>query len=99
MPKKKEGNSFTTLIETKTQRIGELAVSIKQTQNDLTDKDEALLGDEGFLAELVKGRATRTAERYCIQNGKVRMNSVTPNGNDVSDEIKAIFPKVFENTQ
>ena len=53
--KKKEVNSFTTLIETKTQRIGELAVSIKQTQNDLTDKDEALLGDEGFLAELEKG--------------------------------------------
>ena len=53
--KKKEVNSFTTLIETKTQRIGELAVSIKQTQNDLTDKDEALLGNEGFLAELEKG--------------------------------------------
>ena len=97
--KRKEIDALTASIETETQRIGELAVSIKQTQNDLTDKDEALLGDEGFLAELEKGRVTRTAESYCIQNGKVRMNSGTPNGNDMSDEIKTVFPDFFEKTQ
>ena len=27
------------------------------------------------------------------------MNSGTSNGNDMSDEIKAVFPEVFEKTQ
>ena len=36
---------------------------------------------------------------YCIQNGKVRMNSSTSNGNDMLDEIKAVFQEVFEKTQ
>merc|ERR1719145_414336 len=60
--KKKEIDALTASIETKTQRIGELAVSIVQMQNDLTDTEEALLADKGFLAELEKGCATKTAE-------------------------------------
>ena len=36
---------------------------------------------------------------YCIQNGKLRMNCGTSDGNDMSDEIKAVFPEVFEKTR
>merc|ERR1712048_376920 len=60
--KKKEVNALTASIETKTQRIGELAVAIVQMKDDLSDTEAALLADKGFLAELEKGCATKTAE-------------------------------------
>ena len=53
--KRKEIDALTASIETETQRIGELAVSIVQMKNNLTDTEEALLTDQGFLAELEKG--------------------------------------------
>ena len=59
--KKKERDAHTPSIETKTQRIGELVVSIVQMKNNLTDTEEALLTDEGFLAELEKGCARKNS--------------------------------------
>ena len=55
-------DAVTASIESKTWRIGKLAVSIVQRKNDLIDTEEALFADEGFLADLVKGCATKTAE-------------------------------------
>ena len=55
--KKKEIDELTASIEMKMQRICELAISIVQMKNDLTDKKEALLGDKGFLDGLEKGCA------------------------------------------
>ena len=60
--RKRERDAHTPSIETKTQRIGELVGSIVQMKNNLTDTEEALLTDEGFLAELEKGCARKTAE-------------------------------------
>ena len=42
---KKEINALTASIESKIQKIGELAVSIVQTKNDLEDTEQALLAD------------------------------------------------------
>jgi len=60
--KTKEINALTAAIETKTSRIGELAVEIVQMKNDLSDTEEALLGDQAFLADLQKNCATKSAE-------------------------------------
>jgi len=60
--KGKEEASLTASIETKTQRIGELAVSIVQMKNDLSDSQAALLEDEKFLADLDKNCAAKEAE-------------------------------------
>ena len=59
--KKKEIDALTASIETKMQRICELAISIVQMKNDLTDNKEALLGEKGFLDGLEKGCAAKTA--------------------------------------
>ena len=55
--KKKEIDELIASIETKMQRICELAISNVQMKNDLTDNKEALLGDKGFLDGLEKGCA------------------------------------------
>merc|ERR1719298_150906 len=60
--KKKEQDSLTASIETKTQRVGEVAVSIVQMKNDLSDTQAALLEDEKFLADLDKNCAAKEAE-------------------------------------
>merc|ERR1719393_182424 len=60
--KKKEEASLTASIETKTQRVGELAVSIVQMKNDLSDTQAALLEDQKFLADLDKNCAGKQAE-------------------------------------
>merc|ERR1719502_1849722 len=60
--KKKEADSLTAAIETKTQRVGELAVEIVQMKNDLSDTQAALLEDEKFLADLDKNCAAKQAE-------------------------------------
>jgi hypothetical protein len=60
--KKKEEASATASIETKTQRLGELAVSIVQMKNDLSDTQAALLEDQKFLADLDKNCASKQTE-------------------------------------
>jgi chromosome segregation ATPase len=60
--KKKEEASLTASIETKTQRVGEVAVSIVQMKNDLSDTQAALLEDQKFLADLDKNCAAKEAE-------------------------------------
>merc|ERR1719210_625022 len=61
--KSKEVAALTASIESKTKRIGELAVEIVQMKEDLSDTEAALLEDQKFLAELEKGCATKTSER------------------------------------
>jgi len=60
--KKKEVDSCTASIETKTQRVGELAVSIVQMKNDLSDSAAQLLADKKFIAELETNCASKAGE-------------------------------------
>merc|ERR1719384_1857003 len=53
---------LTGTVETKTEQIGELGVSIVQMKNDLADTQEALAQDQKFLAELEKGCASKASE-------------------------------------
>jgi chromosome segregation ATPase len=57
--KKKEVNALTESIETKTQRVGQLAVEIVQMENDLTDTQAQLVEDQKFIADLQKNCATK----------------------------------------
>merc|ERR1712224_802417 len=50
--KTKEVDALTASIEEKTQRIGELGVSIVQMKNDLSDTEASLIEDKKFAAEL-----------------------------------------------
>lgn len=60
--KKKELKALQASIESKTQRSGEVAVSIVQMKNDLSDSEAALIEDKKFLDELEKGCETKTAD-------------------------------------
>jgi outer membrane murein-binding lipoprotein Lpp len=60
--KKKEVEACTAAIEDKTVREGEVAVSIAQMKNDLSDTEEALVEDKKFLADLEKNCKTKEAE-------------------------------------
>jgi len=60
--KNKEVSALTAAIETKTVRVGELAVAIVQMKNDLSDTEEALLEDKKFLKDMEKNCATKSAE-------------------------------------
>merc|ERR1719335_1476046 len=60
--KKKEIEAATAAIEDKTVRVGEVAVSIAQMKNDLTDSEEALIEDKKFLADMEKNCKTKQAE-------------------------------------
>jgi len=60
--KTKEVEALTVSIETKMTKVGELAVSISQMKNELTDTEEALIADKDFLANLEKDCGTKTAE-------------------------------------
>merc|ERR1719473_1791133 len=55
--KTKEVEANTQAIEVKTVRVGELAVSIVQMKNDLTDTEAQLIEDKKFLADLEKNCA------------------------------------------
>jgi len=57
-----EVNALTKSIEQKTQKAGELAVSIAEMKNDLGDTTEGLALDKKFLAELKKSCGTKEAE-------------------------------------
>merc|ERR1719453_1101441 len=60
--KKKEVEACTAAIEDKTVREGEVAVSIAQMKNDLSDTEAALVEDKKFLADLEKNCKTKEAE-------------------------------------
>jgi len=60
--KNKEIAAATAAIEDKTVREGEVAVSIAQMKNDLSDSEEALVEDKKFLADLEKNCKTKEAE-------------------------------------
>merc|ERR1740129_548386 len=59
---KREIAALTATVESKSQEIGELGVSIVTMKQDLSDTQDALAEDQQFLAELQKGCATKTAE-------------------------------------
>merc|ERR1719199_1310133 len=69
--KKKEIAAATTAIEVKTEKNGELAVSIVNFKNDLADAQDAFGEDEVFLAELKKGCAVAQKE----YDARVKMRS------------------------
>jgi len=60
--KKKEVDALTRSIESKTERIGSLAVEIVQMKNDLTDTQAQLMEDREFLADLEKNCGTKEQE-------------------------------------
>jgi len=60
--KGKEKNALTKSIETKTVRVGELAVSLAEMANDLEDTSENLVEDKDMLANLGKMCKVKTAE-------------------------------------
>jgi len=60
--KTKEANALQASIESKIKKIGDLAVSIVQMKNDLSETEAALLEDKQFLADLDKSCATKTSE-------------------------------------
>merc|ERR1719356_1411976 len=60
--KKKEIGALTASIEAKTGQTGELAVSIVNMKDDLSDTEAALLEDKQFLADLSKNCETKEAE-------------------------------------
>jgi len=60
--KKKEVESLSASIESKTRQIGETGVSLAQMKADLSDTEETLAEDKKFLAGLEKSCKTKTAE-------------------------------------
>jgi len=60
--KNKEKAALTKAIETKTVRVGELAVKLAQGANDLEDTQEALAEDQKMLANLAGSCKTKAAE-------------------------------------
>jgi len=60
--KKKEIESLTVAIETKSKRVGDLGVEIAMMKNDLDDTQEALMEDKAFLADLSKNCETKEKE-------------------------------------
>merc|ERR1719456_1950040 len=65
--KTKEIEALTKAIETKSKRVGELAIEIVMMKNDLDDTQAALLEDKKFYADLSKNCATKEAEWDDIQ--------------------------------
>ena len=60
--KTQEVAALSASIEAKLEKVAELGVSIAQMKNDLGDTEEALLADQGFLAQLETGCKTKTGE-------------------------------------
>merc|ERR1719247_1349194 len=60
--KKKEVDALTSAIETKTVKVGEVAVSIVQMKNDLSDSEAGLLEDKKFLVDMDKNCELKTKE-------------------------------------
>merc|ERR1719265_2499502 len=60
--KTKEVNALTKSIESKTTRVGELAVEIVQMKQDLSDTNQALMEDKKFLADMDTNCAQKSSE-------------------------------------
>merc|ERR1719414_2004741 len=60
--KKREVDTLTASIESKTTKVGELSMAIVQMKGDLSDTEETLLEDKKMLAELEKGCTTKDDE-------------------------------------
>ena len=82
--KNKEIAAATTAIEVKTEKNGELAVSIVNFKNDLADAQEAFGEDEVFLAELKKGCAVAQKE----YDARVKMRSEESVGRGVRGPLR-----------
>jgi outer membrane murein-binding lipoprotein Lpp len=82
--KTKEVNALTKSIETKTVRVGELAVEIVQMKQDLSDTQQALLEDKKFFADMEKNCATKTSEYE--ENQKLRSQELVA----LADTIKVL---------
>mmetsp|Transcript_83427 Transcript_83427/g.131366 ORF Transcript_83427/g.131366 Transcript_83427/m.131366 type:complete len:714 (-) Transcript_83427:47-2188(-) len=65
--KSKEIESLTKAIETKSKRVGELAIELVMMKNDLDDTQAALMDDRKFMADLEKNCATKEKEWDEIQ--------------------------------
>jgi chromosome segregation ATPase len=96
--KEKEIASATASIETKTKRSGELAVSIVQMKNDLSDTQAALLEDQKFLADLDKNCASKQSEydeRVKTRSGELQALAETIkilNDDDALELFKQTLP-------
>jgi len=96
--KKKELEALTAAIESKTAKIGELAVSVVKLKNDLSDTEDALLEDKKFLADLDKScseKATQWEERQKTRADELAALADTIkvlNDDDALDLFKKTLP-------
>jgi peptidoglycan hydrolase CwlO-like protein len=100
--KNKEIQAATTAIEDKTARVGTLAVDIVNAKNDLSDAQDALTEDSGFLVEL----KTSCAEQVKLYDmvKKMRAEEITAvgatikilNDDDALDLFKKTLPSPGE---
>merc|ERR1740138_1329813 len=96
--KTKEVNALTKSIETKTVRVGELAVEIVQMKQDLSDTQQTLLEDKKFLADMDTNCAMKTKEFE--ENMKLRSQELVAladtvkvlNDDDALDLFKKTLP-------
>jgi len=70
--KEKEIGSAGKAVESKTARVGELAVSVVQAKADLEDTKDAMAEDEKFKAELASSCATKSKEWTNARNSARR---------------------------
>jgi len=95
--KTREVNALTKAIETKTVKVGELAVSIANMKNDLTDTEAALIEDQKFLADMEKNCATKTKE--WDERTKTRAEELVAIADTIqvlnSDEALELFKKTL----
>jgi len=100
--KNKEIQAATTAIEDKTARVGQLAVDIVNAKNDLSDAQDALTEDSGFLVEL-KTTCAEQVKLYDVVK-KMRAEEITAvgatikilNDDDALDLFKKTLPSPGE---
>jgi len=98
LAKKKESEALTSEIESKTARVGEVAVAEVNQAQDITDTSKALVEDKKFLGDLDNTCNTRTAEYELRQ--KTRSEELTAlaetvkllNDDDALDLFKKTLP-------
>merc|ERR1740139_484610 len=93
----KQIEALTAAIEEKSVRVGEVAVSIVNMKNDLTDTEEALIEDKKFLADLQKNCGTKEAE--WAETTKMRAEEMIALADTVkmlnSDDALELFKKTL----
>merc|ERR1740117_358677 len=82
--KKKEIDALTKAIESKTTRVGALAVQIAETENDLEDTKEGLAEDQKFLADL-DGNCAKKKEEWAAYQAMQATEAVA-----LADTIKVL---------